>query len=60
MAHWSSNNGDYNQKIKRYHTQAHKNGISFTKTLTNKFDAQRWAKEQEVSVEKGTFTIKKS
>ena len=25
-------------------------------TFTNKLDAQRWAKEQEVKIEQGTFT----
>ena len=40
----------------RYHTQVRKNGINITKTFTNKLDAQRWAKEQEVKIEQGTFT----
>ena len=40
----------------KYHTQVRKNGINITKTFTNKLDAQRWAKEQEVKIEQGTFT----
>ena len=40
----------------RYHTQVRKNGISTTKSLTNKLDAQKWAKEQEVKIEQGAFT----
>lgn len=40
----------------RYHTQVRKNGISITKSFTNKLDAQKWAKEQEVKIEQGAFT----
>ncbi|WP_026600192.1 tyrosine-type recombinase/integrase [Methylomonas sp. 11b] len=43
----------------RYHTQVRKNGKSITKTFTNKSDALKWAKEQEVKIEQGTFTTKK-
>ncbi len=44
----------------RYHTQVRKNGISTTKSFTNKLDAQKWAKVQEVKIEQGTYTtIKK-
>lgn len=42
----------------RYHTQVRKNGKSITKTFTNKSDALKWAKEQEVKIEQGTFTTK--
>jgi hypothetical protein len=42
----------------RYHTQVRKNGKNITKTFTNKSDALKWAKEQEVKIEQGTFTTK--
>ena len=44
----------------RYHTQVRKNGISTTKSFTNKLDAQKWAKVQEVKIEQGTFTTIKT
>jgi hypothetical protein len=44
----------------KYHTQVRKDGFGVTKTFTTKSDAQKWAKEQEVKIEQGTFTsIKK-
>ena len=47
------------KRLGKYHTQVRKNGKSITKTFTNKSDAQKWAKEQEVKIEQGNFTTKR-
>ena len=39
----------------KYHTQVRKNGKSVTKTFITKADALKWAREQEVKIEQGTF-----
>ena len=56
MAQWSSKMATIRKRQNRYHTQVRKNGISITKSFTNKLDAQKWAKEQEVKIEQGAFT----
>lgn len=47
------------KRLGKYHTQVRKNGKSVTKTFSNKSDALKWAKEQEVKIEQGNFTVKK-
>ncbi|WP_446811002.1 hypothetical protein ACH50O_05370 [Methylomonas sp. 2BW1-5-20] len=47
------------KRLGKYHTQVRKNGKSITKTFSNKSDALKWAKEQEVKIEQGTITTKR-
>jgi len=42
----------------KYHVQVRKVGKSISKTFTNKSDAVKWSKEQEVSIEQGTYISK--
>ena len=37
------------KRLGKYHTQVRKNGKSITKSFTNRKDALKWAKEQEVA-----------
>ena len=43
----------------KYHTQIRKNGSNITKTFTNKADAVKWAREQEVKIDQGTYIPEK-
>ncbi len=58
MAQQSTKNGYYTIRKRngRYHAHVRKNGISTTKSFTNKLDAQKCAKEQEVKIEQSAFT----
>ena len=42
----------------KYQVQVRKDGKSISKTFTNKSDAVKWSKEQEVSIEQGTYISK--
>jgi len=46
------------KRLGKYHTQIRKNSKSLTKTFTNKSDALKWAKEQEVKIEQGNYISK--
>lgn len=43
------------KRMGKYHTQVRKNGKSITKTFTTRADALKWAREQEIKIEQGTF-----
>lgn len=43
----------------KYQVQVRKDGKQVSKTFTNKSDAIKWSKEQEVSIEQGSYTSKK-
>ncbi|MBF6651209.1 site-specific integrase [Methylobacter sp. BlB1] len=47
------------KRLNKYQVQVRKEGKSISKTFTNKSDALKWAKEQEVKIEQGSFTVKK-
>jgi integrase len=47
------------KRLGKYQVQVRKDGRSISKTFTNKSDALRWSKEQEVKIEQGNFTTKK-
>ena len=47
------------KRLGKYHTQVRKNGKSITKSFTNRKDALKWAKEQEVKIEQGSYISKK-
>jgi|GEM_PF-1765640 len=47
------------KRLNKYQVQVHKEGKSISKTFTNKSDVLKWAKEQEVKIEQGSFTVKK-
>ena len=47
------------KRLGKYQVQIRKEGKNLSKTFTNKADALKWAKEQEVKIEQGTFTNKK-
>lgn len=42
----------------KYQAQVRKDGKSVSKTFTNKADAMKWSKEQEVCIEQGSFSSK--
>lgn len=42
----------------KYQVQVRKDGKSISKTFTNKSDAVKWSKEQEVSIEQGMYISK--
>ena len=44
----------------KYQVQVRKDGKQVSKTFTNKSDAIKWSKEQEVSIEQGSYTSKKN
>lgn len=47
------------KRLGKYQVQIRKEAKSTSKTFTNKSDALKWAKEQEVKIEQGQFTTKK-
>lgn len=47
------------KRLNKYQVQVRKEGRSLSKTFANKSDALKWAKEQEVKIEQGSFTSKK-
>lgn len=47
------------KRLGKYQVQIRKENKNLSKTFTNKADALKWAKEQEVKIEQETFTGKK-
>jgi hypothetical protein len=47
------------KRLGKYQVQVRKEGRSISKTFTNKSDAIKWSKEQEVKIEQGSYTSPK-
>lgn len=47
------------KRLGKYQVQVRKDGKSVSKTFTNKLDALKWSKEQEVKIEQGSYASKK-
>lgn len=47
------------KRLNKFQVQVRKEGKNISKTFTNKSDALKWAKEQEVKIEQGSFSTKK-
>lgn len=47
------------KRLGKYQVQIRKDGKNISKTFINKADAIKWSKEQEVSIEQGSYSSKK-
>ncbi len=47
------------KRLGKYQVQIRKDGKNISKTFTNKCDAIKWGKAQEVSIEQGTYVSRK-
>jgi hypothetical protein len=59
MAHWSRKMATIRKRLGKYQVQVRKEGRNISKTFTNKSDAIKWSKEQEVKIEQGSYTSPK-